>query len=57
LLRPEVYVNTHVDFARAQPKPASVTTLKPGRFLLLNHSQEPHEECARFVLPSRRDRE
>jgi hypothetical protein len=57
LLRPEIYVNTYVDLARTPLKPASVATLKPGRPLLLNHSEEPHKKCARFVLPAWRYRE
>ncbi len=49
-LRPKVYIDTHVDFARIPPKPASAATLKPGRLLLLNHSEDSHKERASFGL-------
>jgi hypothetical protein len=56
-LRPEIRIDTYVDFAETHPKPASVASLKPRRLLFLDHSEEPHEEGARFILTSCRNRE
>ena len=56
-LRLEILIDTHVDLAVTQPKPASVASLKPRRPLFLDHSEEPHEEGARLILTSCRNRE
>jgi len=56
-LRLEIFVATHVDLTRTPPKPASAATLKPGRLLLFNHSEDPHKECASLGLLPGRHRE
>ena len=56
-LGPELHIDTDMDPAPTSSKPAPAATLKQGRLLLLEHTEDPDEERASFGLFACRHRE